>query len=162
MEPSRRSLKLMIAEDNRDDRTLMVRAMHEAGFEKRAIFFEGGGSLLGYLLGEGKGGPEEARPDLIMLDLHMPHGDGCSALERLRADEAWSKIPVVIFTGYADEAELRRCQDMGASACLIKPGSYDELVKMMGALREYAERELERDPALSGLGAWLTGAKGLT
>lgn len=45
----------------------------------------------------------DIRPDLILLDLSMPGMDGREFLERLRADDAWQGLPVILSTGMLDE-----------------------------------------------------------
>jgi CheY-like chemotaxis protein len=66
-------------------------------------------------------------PDLILLDLGLPGGNGVVVLERLRALPHLSGIPVIVLTGM--DAEVRwRCLEAGAVAFLRKPVSRTELL----------------------------------
>jgi CheY-like chemotaxis protein len=56
----------------------------------------------------------EKMPDLIILDIGMPGGNGLSACEMLASDPALASVPVIILTGKSDDATLMRCRSIGA------------------------------------------------
>jgi DNA-binding response OmpR family regulator len=56
----------------------------------------------------------EAAPDLICLDLRMPHGDGLAVLEMLAGDEELSAVPAIVLSGDTREETLRRCRELRA------------------------------------------------
>jgi CheY-like chemotaxis protein len=84
----------------------------------------------GYLVDEAADGHEglarlqSRRPDLILLDLHMPGMGGRSFLERLRGAEACRGIPVLLMTG----TSLSASQVPGVDAVLEKPFHLEDLV----------------------------------
>ena len=51
-------------------------------------------------------------PDLIILDVNMPAGNGLGACEMLASDPGTSLIPVIILTGRKDKETVRRCHDL--------------------------------------------------
>lgn len=61
------------------------------------------------------------RPDLIMLDLGLPAGDGFSVLEKLRAIPDLAVIPVIVVSGRDPFANRERAVKAGAKAFLQKP-----------------------------------------
>src|SRR5436309_4589351 len=61
------------------------------------------------------------RPDLILLDLGLPAGDGFLVLERLRKIEVLAAIPVLIITGRSDAETRKRVDAMGLAPVLVKP-----------------------------------------
>lgn len=70
----------------------------------------------------------QRRPDLILLDLMLPHMDGMTVLRHLKADPATATIPVVIFSAAAWGDEERDARDLGAAEFLRKPASAGDLV----------------------------------
>ncbi len=60
-------------------------------------------------------------PDLILLDLGLPAGDGFSVLERLQAMNALACIPVIVVSGQNRTASCDRCLKAGARLFLQKP-----------------------------------------
>ena len=68
---------------------------------------------------------------LVVLDLRMPDMDGLEVLRRIK--EKWPKTQVIIATGHGDEADRRKCLELGAFAFLSKPVDIKELT---GLLRE--------------------------
>lgn len=71
----------------------------------------------------------EERPDLVLLDLHMPHLDGFTLLERLepaRREEGF--LPILVLTADADPAARRRALELGASDFVTKPFDADEVL----------------------------------
>ena len=61
------------------------------------------------------------RPDLILLDLHLPDMSGEEVLQQLKAVEATSSIPIVIVSADASEETLVRLEEAGASSFITKP-----------------------------------------
>jgi len=55
---------------------------------------------------------DETRPDLVILDVKMPGGNGLSVREMMAEHEDLSRIPVIILTGCSDEGIVRRCHDL--------------------------------------------------
>ena len=73
------------------------------------------------------------RPNLIILDLGLPDGDGVDFLADLRN---WSKVPVIVLSARVDEADKIAALDAGADDYLTKPFSVGELTaRVRAALR---------------------------
>ena len=66
--------------------------------------------------------------DLALLDVMLPYLDGFELLERLRANPAWQKVPVIILTSRTREHDAVRALGLGADDYLTKPFSPAELV----------------------------------
>ncbi|MGH7722476.1 MAG: ATP-binding protein [Candidatus Dormibacteria bacterium] len=73
----------------------------------------------------------EHRPDLIVLDLHLPDLNGDEVMERLQADPRTADIPVVIYSADATERQVQRLLDAGAAAYLTKPAKVAEFLGMV-------------------------------
>ncbi len=76
-------------------------------------------------------------PDLILLDLNMPRKNGFEALKEIRANQAWCRIPVIMFTISKDARDVLRSYELGANTFMTKPFSFNALVKMLQAVKEY-------------------------
>ncbi len=87
----------------------------------------------GYDLAFAEDGPEalakatELTPDVILLDVMMPGMDGFEVCQRLKADERWQHIPVILVTALDSKEDLVRGLDAGADEFLPKPVSGPEL-----------------------------------
>ncbi len=67
-------------------------------------------------------------PDVILLDLHMPHVTGFDILQQIRADRSLTWTPVVILTSSTDHDEKLRALELGATDFLQKPVHSGELL----------------------------------
>ncbi|HXR59651.1 MAG TPA: response regulator [Burkholderiales bacterium] len=66
-------------------------------------------------------------PAIITLDVMLPHKDGYALLALIRARAGWEKVPIVLLTARAQEKDIVRALDGGASDYLVKPFKPDEL-----------------------------------
>ncbi|NIM06448.1 MAG: response regulator [Armatimonadetes bacterium] len=71
---------------------------------------------------------DNEKPDLIVLDVMMPHMDGFEVLKRLQASPTTRTIPVVMLTAKAQDADVFRGWSSGVSAYLTKPFNPLELL----------------------------------
>jgi DNA-binding response OmpR family regulator len=69
----------------------------------------------------------ERTPDLALIDVSMPRLDGYEVTARLRENDATSRIPVILLTARAQEADVARGLEAGADDYVTKPFSTDEL-----------------------------------
>src|SRR5207247_1866035 len=79
-------------------------------------------------------------PDVVVLDLMLPHVDGLEICRRLRADEKTAGIPIIMLTARGDESERIVGLELGADDYLAKPFSPNELVARVRALLRRAQR----------------------
>jgi DNA-binding response OmpR family regulator len=122
--------KILIAEDERDIRELILFTLRYGGFDVTAVT-------------NGEEAVEAARrenPDLILLDVRMPKLTGYDACRRLKADPLLRHIPVVFLSAKGQETEVQTGLEAGAIEYILKPFSPDQLNKRVGEL-------LQRDSA---------------
>jgi CheY-like chemotaxis protein len=130
---------ILIAEDDADDRYLIQTAFDEKGYSEKIDFVENGVELLNYLenIYQDKRTEEKNFPGFILLDLNMPKKDGREVLKELKQHPVFKKIPVIIFTTTKNELEIKRCYELGANSYVVKPISFDALLKVVENIRSY-------------------------
>jgi two-component system, OmpR family, alkaline phosphatase synthesis response regulator PhoP len=78
------------------------------------------------------------RPDLILLDVHMPLMNGLEMLAQMKADPDLASLPVIMLTAQSGRDELARGLDAGAEYYVTKPIDPQQLMEMIG--RFFADR----------------------
>ena len=71
------------------------------------------------------------RPDLIVLDLHLPDIPGAEVLKRLKTDPSTRDIPVIVLTADASERQSQHVKQLGAAAYLTKPLDVPRFLQMI-------------------------------
>jgi DNA-binding response OmpR family regulator len=74
---------------------------------------------------------QKERPDLIILDLGLPAGDGFIVLERLQSNDTLSAIPVIVLTARDPHGNEERALKAGAAAFFQKPVDNEELMNVI-------------------------------
>lgn len=128
---------ILIAEDDADDRFLLQAAFEENRFNDKLHFVENGVELIDFLQRHTQNEQTARMPHFILLDLNMPKKDGREVLRELKQHPIYKKIPVIIFSTTNNEQEMRRCYELGANSYITKPNSFENLIKMVAALRSY-------------------------
>ncbi len=105
---------VLVVDDELSARLLMRAALEEGGFDVA----EAGTVQQAFMLFEA------CRPDLVMLDVMLPDGDGVELCARLRALPAGRDVPVAMVTGVNDESSIQRAFQCGATDFITKPISW--------------------------------------
>lgn len=79
------------------------------------------------------------KPDLVILDIMMPHLNGFEVLKRMRADPELSNIPVIILTAKGGENDAKTALSIGANGFLTKPFSPVKLVEEVRRVTQCGE-----------------------
>lgn len=139
MKVPKKTLIILMADDDADDRLLAQDAMQESRVLNELHFVEDGVQLLSYLRGDDAFSDRTLypMPGLILLDLNMPKMDGREALAEIKADPRLRRIPVVILTTSKAEEDMVKGYDLGAASYITKPVTFDALVELMRTLGKY-------------------------
>jgi diguanylate cyclase (GGDEF)-like protein len=105
------SATVLVADDDPFNLRLLQELCEAAGY--RVLTAEDGTTVLAVVARE--------RPDLVLLDLHMPDRDGFEVLETLKGDPELGAIPVVIVTALGDAESRARGIELGAEDYVTKP-----------------------------------------
>ena len=137
---AQRSVVILMADDDEDDRELTRDALHSSHLANAMRFVVDGQDLMDYLKHEGKYATDPSsapRPGIILLDLNMPKKDGREALAEIKADSLLRSIPVVVLTTSKDEEDVFRTYDLGVSSFITKPVTFAGLVEVMKTWERY-------------------------
>jgi two-component system sensor histidine kinase and response regulator WspE len=125
--------RVLLVEDSPTVRKLLSRALAAAGFvvDEAAHGLDAWARLGPFLSGSN----EDARPDVVVTDLEMPHLDGFELVRRIRAAAPISGLPVVVVTSKDTEEGRRLLAKLGVSSVVSKRSGDAELIR---AVREAA------------------------
>ena len=114
--------RVLVAEDDKSVRDSLVRALTFEGYDVTTAA-DGAEALMAVL---------ETQPDVILLDVLMPHVDGLTACRKLR--ERGDRTPVLMLTARHEVSDRVAGLDAGADDYLVKPFALDELLARLRAL----------------------------
>jgi chemotaxis family two-component system response regulator Rcp1 len=123
--PRKPAVEVLLVEDNRSDSDLMVEELGKSPLGVRIAVVEDGEEAIDYLRRRGQHA-QATRPDLVLLDLHLPRKSGHEVLAEVKQDEWLRLIPVVVMTALGTEQVFRNAYDLHANCCVCKPTDLDE------------------------------------
>lgn len=117
------SLKILVADDDADDRAILQDAMLELEAGQVLCFAQNGEDALRML---GKDFNADYKPALIILDLNMPKLNGTETLRRIKSDDRYKTVPVIIYSTSLNPMEKEKCMLLGAHSYITKPVTFKE------------------------------------
>ena len=117
--------RVVIAEDEANIAAALEFLLSRAGYNVQVV--TDGEKALDFLRRE--------RPDVMVLDVMLPHVDGFELLKRVRADARLSDLPVLILTAKGQQQDKKTAEAIGATAFMAKPFSNSELVECVKRLK---------------------------
>lgn len=115
--------RILVADDDASIRETVTWVLREHGFDVKAV--PGATELFDEL--------ERQLPDLLLLDVVMPGMDGMEVLERIKAQERWRDLPVLMFSSLPAEETSVRSLGLGAADFIRKPFRVRELLARINA-----------------------------
>ena len=134
-ESTGRALEIMLVEDSLLDARLTIEALKRCCIYHRLSLFRDGGEAMGFLNRQGVFA-RAPRPDVILLDLILPHIDGVAVLRELRAERVLKNIPVVVLTSSDDGEDQQQCEALGVSNYIRKPFNEQKFLAVIRHLKE--------------------------
>jgi PleD family two-component response regulator len=145
----------MVVDDAEDSRDIIEAALISGGY-RQIISADSGWNAL-KLLDVGHAG-DEARADIVLLDIMMPEIDGIETCARIRSDERYADTPIIMVTSLDDMESLSSAFVAGANDYITKPLNRIELIARVRAalkLKSELERRLARErELLQFLSSW--------
>ena len=118
------AVHVLLADDDEDDRMLFKELVSELSISAFLMTVEDGEELMNVLSTIQSSPP----PHLIFLDINMPRMNGTQTLRRLKTDDRFRNIPVIIYSTSLNNIERDECLALGAHSYVIKPVSYRDTV----------------------------------
>jgi putative two-component system response regulator len=119
-----RQAKILIADDHEHNVVLLTRILQRGGFTRLTGITDPR---------QIQERVKELEPDLLLLDLHMPHLDGLTVMKQLQSVVP-AGLPMVLVTGEVDDETRREAISCGASDVLTKPYELDRVLEMVERL----------------------------
>ena len=132
-------IRILVAEDDADDRMMIKDAFEESRLGNPVDFVEDGVQLMDYLTRQGQWQNlgDIPFPGFILLDLNMPRKDGRTALREIKASPVLQRIPIVILTTSKAEEDIVRTYNLGVNSFICKPVTFDSLVEIVRTVGRY-------------------------
>jgi putative two-component system response regulator len=136
-----RSPRILIVDDERRQRAVLQDVLEGQGYE--CLQAADGVEALEAI--------RKAEPDVLLVDIRMPRMDGLQLTRRIKQDEAWKRIPIVIVTGLDDVQARVQAFNIGADDFLTTPLHLEELrarVRSLVKVKAYNDHLLHHQEAL--------------
>src|SRR6266545_362967 len=124
--------KILVADDDQSLVRTLTWILKENGYE--VVTAPGGEGLMGKL--------EEERPNLLLLDIMMPKVDGLQLLARMKADDRFRDVPVLMISSMPPEEATVKALGLGAADFISKPFRVRELLARVKAHIRSAKEDI--------------------
>src|SRR5690349_4928902 len=130
---------ILLADDDSSDRLLLKRAFKKIGVENPIIEVTSGREVMEYLDGRGKYADRETYPfpSILLLDLHMPEGDGFAVLQWIRDKLVSSGFLTIVLSRVDEIKNINRAYALGANSFLTKPSHEQDLQALIRSFHDY-------------------------
>ena len=122
--------KILVVEDNELNLKLFCDLLRAHGYEAEPVR-------------DGRDAVARARefaPDLVVMDIQMPHVSGLELIEQMKRDEGLRRTPIMAVTAYAARGDEERIRDAGAEGYVSKPISVVRFVEAVAGLLDAAAK----------------------
>lgn len=119
-QPSGNKPLLLLVEDEQDTASLVKLIMEEKGYQ--VLHAADGSEALDKIA-------LMPPPSLVLLDIQLPHVDGVTILETIRATPDWQDVPVIMLTAVSDEQRIRQVCSLTVQDYVLKPFKRETLLR---------------------------------
>ncbi|HEU4473037.1 MAG TPA: response regulator [Flavisolibacter sp.] len=114
---------IYLADDNKADRLAFEKAMLQVQPAIRLTTVTNGDELMQVLA--------HYIPELLFLDLEMPHKNGLQCLQSIRSNKSFDLLPIIVFSATRRPNNIQLAYGLGANLFFSKPGSEEELASSL-------------------------------
>ena len=121
-----KEMEILMVDDDPEDRFIIEDAFRQLSSDVVVRFADSGQIAMDLLHENFLNGTV---PRLIVLDLNMPRMNGTEVLARLKNDDRFKSIPMVIYSTSINPLEREKCMELGAHSYITKPISYSQSIE---------------------------------
>jgi len=121
-------VRVLVVEDNADDRDLLLRQLRKSGMDSHVKFISNGQEALDFLIGP-RISTLADELIAIFLDLKLPALSGLELLRRLRLRSEFQRLPVIVMTSSNDPKDLEECSRLKVTNYVSKPVTFTSFSK---------------------------------
>ncbi|HBO44883.1 MAG TPA: response regulator [Planctomycetaceae bacterium] len=129
-------MEILLVEDDLEDAGLTMEALCRGHVQCRVSLVRDGEEAMLFVRHQGRYA-RAPRPDLILLDLHLPKLSGREVLAEIRNEGVFSDVPVVVLTASRTHREILEREHLHVEDYLVKPVDFDQFVSVVQSLRRY-------------------------
>jgi CheY-like chemotaxis protein len=131
-----RKLNILLVDDNRGDEILVRVALKETDLGTNLETVQNGADAMACLRHELKY-IDSARPDVVILDLHLTGQTGQELLCEIRAEAALANIPILMWTSLESNIQKAACDESNVTAYIVKPWDLETYLSIIKATERY-------------------------
>lgn len=114
------SVKILLIDDNQQDRKIMKRFLGKAGFNEITMAETGE---------EGIRMAEQNKPDIVIIDTLLPGIDGFEVCRKIRETQGITTPKIIMMTGFVNAVDAVKARQMGADDYTVKTSDYSSLIE---------------------------------
>lgn len=130
--PAHDQLEIVFAEDSTTIRKGVISVLRKVGYH-HITEFENGRDALDYITNENRKEPGQKRAFALITDIEMPRMDGLTLCKRIKKDDRFRGLPVIIFSSLINNQMIEKCRNVGADHYVSKP-EVNELLRFLNQL----------------------------
>ena len=127
---------ILMAEDNSDDVMITKRALKKGQIINPLYIVNNGEEAIEFLYKKGRY-TDAPTPSLMLLDLKMPRMDGFEVLGKLKGDNRFRKMPIIVLTTSDRDKDIKRAYDLGCNSYICKPVNFENFIKVVIQIQQY-------------------------
>lgn len=128
MKTERTSTRIILTDDDADDRSFFNEAFSELDLQGELQTFSDGKELMDYL------NSVDGAPDVVILDLNMPRKSGFECIAEIRSNKRFSRTSIAVYSTSSSDRDIEATFNSGANLYIKKPSDYNMLKKIISTV----------------------------
>jgi two-component system, chemotaxis family, response regulator Rcp1 len=139
--PTARRVEILLVEDSPADATLLTECLRQVRFPYHLSLVTDGAAALAFLIQQAPY-TKAPTPDLLLLDIRLPHKSGWEILAWVRATPFLTGLPVVILTGLFSPYDEEQIEHLQPTRCLLKPRTLEDISRVAQVIETVISQHL--------------------